>query len=167
MGACIGKRRYASQESQLLDEPYFRLLEALAQGVRGMDPAAFRRAQTLEVRGRRVDFFLERDLHDRAEDRIVLRCDVTHLPASASEPLCRLLLHANNLWSGTRGATLGLRGEEAVMLSVAARVGSLDAARLATAITGLLRQAERWTEEIARSALSAPDAPSHSLHLRA
>ena len=158
---------YRLQEPPLLDDPYFRLLEALAHGLRGVDPAAFMRAQSLEVRGRRVDLFLERAHHDRAEDRIVLRCEVMRLPAPASEALCRMLLRANHLWAGTRGTTLGLRGDDVVMLGVAARIRSLDTARLATVMTGLLRQAERWAGEIAHPALSAPDAPPLSLHLHA
>lgn len=147
----------------MLDDPYFALLEALAHGLRGVDPAEFVRAQSLEVRGRRIDLFLERDHQDRAEDRIVLRCDVSQLPADAPAALCRPLLRANNLMAGTRGATLGLRGDDVVMLSASARLGSLDAARLATLISGLLRQAERWAMEIARPEFSAPAAvPSFS-----
>lgn len=140
----------------MLDDPYFALLEALAQGLRGVDPARFVRDQSVEVRGRRVDLFLERDHHDRAEDRIVLRCDVSQLAAEAPEALCRPLLRANNLMAGTGGATLGLRGDNVVVLSASARVRSLDAARLAMLMTGLLRQAERWSAEIARPEFLVP-----------
>lgn len=135
----------------MLDDPYSGLLAALARSLRGLDPTAFPDIQSLVVNGRRVDLFLEPDQLDRAEDQIVLRCDVLQLQAGASEAVCRLLLRANNLFAGTRGATLGLRGEDVVLVSTSARIRSMDAARLATAITGLLRQAERWAVLILRA----------------
>lgn len=151
----------------MLDDPYFGLLEALARMLRGLDPAAFPDVQSLEIGGRRVHLFLEPDQHDRAEDRIVLRCEVVQLPAAASEAMCRLLLRANNLLTGTRGATLGLLGHDVVLLSVSARILSLDAARLATLITGLLRQAERWAARIIRAEAEPSAAEPLSSFLRA
>lgn len=151
----------------MLDGPYFALLESLAQRLRGVEPAVLRQAQCLQIDGHRIDFSLERDRHDRAEDRIVLRCDVTHLSGAASEAVCRLLLRANNLWAGTRGATLALRGDDVVILSESARIGSLGAEQLATLVSGLFRQAERWAVELAAFSLPQPAAGPAHWHMRA
>lgn len=129
-------------------KPYFALLDVLARRLRGIDPTAFGQAQSLVVAGRRVDFSLEPDPHDELENRLVLRCEVTHLPEPASEFICRLLLRANNLWAGTRGATLGLRGDRVVIASETARLGSLDPDRLARLLASLLDQTEAWAAEL-------------------
>lgn len=132
-------------------EAYVGLLKALAQQLRGVDPVAFVEAQNLAVSGRRIEFSLERDAHDAAEDRLIVRCDVLRLPAPASESISRKLLRANNLWAGTRGATLGLRGDDEVILSVPARIGSFDGVRLAVMVAGLLGQADVWALELGRN----------------
>lgn len=149
------------------EEPYSVLLESLARRLRGVDPAALGHVQSLQIDGRCIDFSLQRDRYDRAEDRVVLRCDVAQLSGGGSESLCRTLLRANNLWAGTRGATLGLRGEDVVMLSESARIGSLSVERLAALVTGLRRQAEHWAGELAVLNVVAPAALAIPSHLRA
>lgn len=129
-------------------KPYLALLDALARRSRGLDPEAFQEAQSLVVGGRRIDFSCEANPLDETESRIVLRCEVAHLPEPASESLCRLLLRANNLWAGTRGATLGLRGDRIVIVSEAARLASLNPERLARILTGLHDQANAWAAEL-------------------
>ncbi|MET1115323.1 MAG: type III secretion system chaperone [Comamonas sp.] len=133
----------------MLDDPYLALLDALARGLRGVEPALLVQAQCLQLDGRRVDFSLERDAHDGADDRIVLRCDVLRLPAPASEEVCRRLLRANNLWVGTHGATLALRGDDVVMLGVSARIASIDGAGFSRLLNGLHREAGRWAQRLA------------------
>lgn len=149
-------------------EPYLVLLVALTQHLRGLDPDAFVLAQSLVIAGRRMDFSLARDSHDAAEDRLIVRCDVLRLPVAASEAVCRLLLRADNLWAGTRGATLGLRGDDVVMLSESARIASLDGAGLAALVAGLRRQVETWAGRLARMTHPSPAfADAMPLHLRA
>ncbi|MDQ8031326.1 MAG: type III secretion system chaperone [Bordetella sp.] len=156
------------------DEAYLALLDALARRLR-VDPAGLRQAQTLSIGGRRIDFSVARDADDAAEDRIVVRCGVTRLPAPAREDVCRLLLQANNLWAGTAGASLGLLGERDVIASEAVRLASVDADRLAALVTGLCAQAQAWEAELERRWPAAEAAPPRAgttpaavpLHLRA
>lgn len=147
-------------------EPYLILLDALAQHLHGVDSAAFVQVQCLVIDGKRLDFFLERDSYDAAEDRLIVRCDVMRLPGAASEEVCRRLLQADNLWAGTRGATLGLRGDDVVILSESARIASLDGAGLVALVQGLPRQAETWAAELDRElrerAMIADFALSHA-----
>ncbi len=138
-------------------QSYLALLDALARRSRGLDPRAFQEAQNLVVAGRRIDFSFEPNPLDETESRIVLRCEVAHLSEPASETLCRLLLRANNLWAGTRGATLGLRGDRVVIASEAARLASLDPERLASILAGLIEQANAWAAEL--------DVPASDRHL--
>lgn len=147
----------------MLDDPYLALLEALAHHLHGVEPALLVQAQCLQLNGRRVDFFVERDGSDSAEDRIVLRCDVLQLPATASEEICRQLLHANNLWGGTHGATLALRGADVVMLGISQRIASLDGAGLAHLLNGLHHEAGRWAEKLSPPA----DVPAIAFAMRA
>lgn len=137
-------------------EPYLILLDALAQHLRGVDSAAFVQAQCLVIDGKRLDFFLERDSCDAAEDRLIVRCEVMRLPGAASEEVCRLLLQADNLWAGTRGATLGLRGDDVVILSESARIASLEGAGLVALVQGLRRQAEIWAVKLDREIRQRP-----------
>ncbi|MCD2514219.1 type III secretion system chaperone [Comamonas endophytica] len=130
------------------EDPYLILLDALARRLPGVEPARLVQAQCLQMNNRRIDFFVQRDASDRGEDRIVLRCDVVQLPAPASEEVCRQLLHANNLWAGTHGATLALRGDDTVMLGISARIASLDGAGLAHMLNSLYREAGRWVEKL-------------------
>ena len=129
-------------------KPYFALLDALARRLRGIDPAAFSQAQSLVIGGRRIDFSLEPDPHDEAESRLVLRSEVVNLSEPASEALCHQLLRANNLWAGTCGATLGLRGDNVVIASETARLGSLNPERLARLLSSLRDQAQAWAVEL-------------------
>ncbi len=128
--------------------PYFALLTALARRLGGIDPTAFNASQSLIVAGRRIDFTLEPDPYDDNENRLVLRCEVAKLPSPASEDVCRLMLRANNLWAGTLGATLGLRGDRCVLMSETARLNSLDADSLVNLISNLRDQAELWSREV-------------------
>lgn len=130
------------------EDPYLILLDALAHRLPGVEPARLVQAQCLQMNGRRIDFFVQRDASDQREDRIVLRCDVVQLPAPASEEVCRQLLCANNLWAGTHGATLALRGDDTVMLGISARIASLDGAGLAQMLNRLYREAGRWVEKL-------------------
>ena len=129
-------------------QSYLALLDALAHRSRGLDPRAFREAQSLVVAGRRIDFSFEPNPLDEAESRIVLRCEIARLSEPASEALCRLLLRANNLWAGTRGATLGLRGDQVVIASEYARLASLNPERLAKIMAGLIEQVNAWATEL-------------------
>jgi hypothetical protein len=135
-------------------EPYLILLDALAQHLRGVDSAAFVQAQCLVIDGKRLDFLLERDSFDAAEDRLIVRCEVRRLPEAASEAVCRLLLQADNLWAGTRGATLGLLGDDVVLLSESARIASFDGPGLAALVAGVHRQAAAWGGKLDRATRS-------------
>lgn len=149
-------------------EPYLILLDALAQYLRGVDSAAFVQAQCLVIDGKRLDFYLKRDSFDAAEDRLIVRCEVMRLPGAASEEVCRLLLRADNLWAGTRGATLGLLGDDVVLLSESARIASLDGPGLVALVAGLRRQVEAWVDELDRATRLRPVlADVAPLHLRA
>ncbi|KKB64222.1 hypothetical protein WM40_06925 [Robbsia andropogonis] len=132
----------------MVHTPYLALLEALAHHLPGIDPSSLVQAQSLTIDGRRIDFALEADPQNDTENRMVVRCEVVRLPAPASEAVCRLLLHANNLWAGTRGATLGLRGDRIVIASETARLASLDPDRVVAMLAGLREQAQAWAAEL-------------------
>lgn len=106
---------------------------------------------------------------DSADDALlVCRADVARFPAGLPNSVCRLLLQANNLWAGTHGATLGLRGHDTVMLSAARRVGSLTAATLDALLVELHVDARTWAAQLTRRATpSAAGAEAGMLHLRA
>lgn len=86
------------------------------------------------------------------ESMVVCRCDVVRFLSLQAEGTYRLLLEANYLWSGTHGATLGLRGRDMVIISIARRIGSLDATKLGSMVASLARDAELWSFALGRPA---------------
>ncbi|MGE8657680.1 MAG: type III secretion system chaperone [Achromobacter sp.] len=105
---------------------------------------------------------------DPGDGLLVCRTDVARFAQGLPGAVCRLLLQANNLWAGTHGATLGLRGHDTVMLSAARRIGSLTPASLDALLAGLLVDAQTWTAQLTRRATpAAAGAEAGMLHLRA
>lgn len=150
---------------------YLALLNAYARR-RPADQAAARLAQTQEVviNGRAISLWFEpAGPGAAAEDgRLLCRTDVARFPAGPSNAVCRLLLQANNLWAGTHGATLGLRGRDTVMLSAARRIGSLTAATLDALLASLYVDAQTWAAQLTQPARAdAGGAEAAMLHLRA
>ena len=101
---------------------YLALLRAHAR--RRPDHADAAQAQAVVIDGRRISLWFEPGPEAAPDDgQLLCRIDVARFPDGPSNAVCRLLLQANNLWAGTHGATLGLRGQDTVMLSAARRIG--------------------------------------------
>lgn len=144
---------------------YRALLKATASYLPSEDISALQEAQSLYIGSRQIDFSFELNPLDETESRIVLRCYVAHLAEAASEEVCCLLLRANNLWAGTRGATLGLRGDRVVILSESARLASLDPAQLVGLARCLEIQASAWADGLCDAQISAPGLSNDALRL--
>lgn len=134
-----------------MSQPYLSLLKSLADHLPGVDADDLLTVQCLRLGPSRIDFSFEPALLGESDARIVLRCNVAQLAEPASEQLCRSLLRANNLWAGTEGATLGLRGDRTIILSEAAYVLSTSPAQLSTRVKRLAYQASVWAEEFDRT----------------
>ncbi len=79
------------------------------------------------------------------EDWIIACVDVGAVPAAHVGAVHRLLLTANNLWSGTRGNTLGLYGEDdTVVLSQSLRAAEASPQLLEHVLSDLVVDARRW-----------------------
>lgn len=149
---------------------YSELLTAYEQQVRpGASTFDLPRTEELVVNGRVVSFsFVPNE--GSPEDGMVIGCtDVARFTQSPSQDLCRLLLQANNLWAGTAGSTMGLRGNDTLMMSTARRIGSLDAATLDAMLNTLCADAEGWAGRLTAQPKSEPSPPDfqHVLHMRA
>lgn len=147
---------------------YLALLNAYAR--RRPAHADVARTQEVVIDGRAISLWCApAEAGADAEDALlVCRTDVARFPAGLPAAVCRLLLQANNLWAGTHGATLGLRGHDTVMLSAARRVGSLSAATLDTLLVELHIDACTWAAQLTRRAAPpAAGAEAGMLHLRA
>jgi len=147
---------------------YLALLRAHAR--RHPDHADVVQAQAVVLDGRRISLWFEPAGPDADPDdgQLLCRTDVARFPGGPSNAVCRLLLQANNLWAGTHGATLGLRGQDTVMLSAARRIGSLTPATLDALLASLQVDALTWAAQLTRPAGAIrTDADPGLLHLRA
>ncbi|EGP46431.1 type III secretion system chaperone [Achromobacter insuavis] len=148
---------------------YLALLDAYAR--RRPAHADVARTQAVVIGGRAISLWFEPAGPDRPADdgRLLCRADVARFPAGVPLSVCRLLLRADNLWAGTHGATLGLRGHDTVMLSAARRIGSLTAATLDALLASLCVDAQTWAAQLTRPASPPPatGAGAAMLHLRA
>ncbi len=87
------------------------------------------------------------------EDWIVACIDVGPVPAEHATGIHRLLLKANNLWSGTRGNTLGLYGDDdTVVLSQSMRAAEASPHKLEKVLDDLVADARDWRTWLQRLA---------------
>lgn len=107
-------------------------------------------AQTQEAKvgGFTVRFWFSTPEGEGEGGNVLCRVDVLRLAEAPSSDLCRLLLEANNLWAGTHGGTIGLRGENVVMLSASRPVASLSTERLAAMVNAMCRDARAWRAHV-------------------
>jgi len=149
---------------------YSELLTAYEQHVSpGASTLDLARTEELIINGRAVSFSFIPNESSPEDSMVIARTDVARFTQSPSQDLCRLLLQANNLWAGTAGSTLGLRGNDTLTMSAARRIGSLDAATLDAMLNTLCDDAEGWAGRLTakpKRDLSPPEF-QHMLHMRA
>lgn len=105
----------------------------------------------LQLGRRTIGLWLEPDEQAPDESQVICRCDVVQIDPTNRRSIYRALLEANCLWQGTEGATLALRDNEIVIISIAQRLGSLTAERLHELLESLARDANRWERVLRRS----------------
>jgi hypothetical protein len=98
---------------------YFSLLRDFDARYPSSARAGLAKTQEIVVAGRTARVWHQADADLPDEGMLLCNIDVLHLSAPPDLELCRALLQANNLWAGTRGTTIGLRGNDVVMLSAA------------------------------------------------
>jgi hypothetical protein len=126
-------------------DQYFSLLRDFdAQYPTGRARASLAETQEIVVAGRTARVWYQPDADNPDEGTLLCNIDVLRLSTPPNADFCRTLLEANNLWAGTRGTTLGLRGDDVVMLSAARRVASLTPHTLAALLHALGRDAQAW-----------------------
>lgn len=146
---------------------YLALLDAYAR--RRPAHADVARTQVVVIGGRAISLWFRPARPNRHPDdgRLLCRADVARFPGGVPAAVCRLLLRADNLWAGTHGATLGLRGDDIVMLSAARRIGSLTAATLDAMLTSFYVDAQTWAVHLTRPAAAPATNGAAMPHLRA
>jgi len=150
-------------------DQYFSLLRDFDAHYPPRARAGLAESQEIVVAGRAARVWHQADADIPDEGMLLCNIDVLRLPTPPDDDLCRTLLQANNLWAGTRGTTLGLRGEDMVMLSATRRVASLTPRLLAALLHVLGRDAQAWQAHITtmlRAQVSAPPPQHHALSLR-
>ena len=152
---------------------YLALLNAYEQHV-GVDRSAPGLAQTEEliIDGRVVSLSLTPDDLFPENGMVICRVDVARITKWPADELFRLLMQANNLWAGTTGSTLGLRGDDILMMSLARRVGSLDVTTFQSMVNTLINDADNWAARLTGKSGSKPAQPAtpdmqQMLHMRA
>lgn len=143
-------------------QQYSRLLSHLRQvvddGVDETEPQSL----SLIINGRRVVLTVMPDPENQESD-VMCRVEAARLQDGERQDAYRRLLEANLLWRGTRGATLGLLGQDRVVLSVTWRLGSLDPVSLGRMLEGLVKDAVAWAAKLERlGAASLPKNASNS-----
>ncbi len=128
------------------------LLTAYEQRLRP-DASAYELARTRELKlnDRLVSFEFVPDGNSPDDGMVICRSDVLQFTEPVSEIHCRLLLQANNMWAGTQGSTLGLRGRDVLVVSGGRRIGSLDADSLEALVNTLCKDAQVWHRRMSGS----------------
>lgn len=151
-------------------EYYSELLTAYQQHMRpGAHGAVLAETEELVINGRTVSLsFMPHELIPE-EGVVICRTDVARFTRWPADDLCRLLLQANNLWAGSKGSTLGLRGSDTLMMSAARRMGSLSVATFGAMLDTLCMDADDWAARLTAQPKNEPSPPDfqHMLHMRA
>lgn len=116
--------------------------------------------EELVVDGRVVTLSFTPDDYSPENGVVICRADVARITKWPADELCRLLLQANNLWAGTAGSTLGLRGDDILMMSLARRIGSLDVATFQAMLNTLCSDADNWAARLTGKSQNTPTQPT-------
>lgn len=167
--ACYSRTNRHCTHLDMSRDLYSELLTAYEQHLGpGASALDLPRTEALVINGRAVSFSFVPNEGSSEDGMVIGRTDVARFTQSPSQDLCRLLLQANNLWAGTAGSTLGLRGHDTLMMSTARRIGSLDAATLDAMLNTLCADAGNWAGRLTAKPKSEPPPDlQHMLHMRA
>ncbi|MET4580086.1 type III secretion system chaperone [Ottowia thiooxydans] len=148
---------------------YFDLLTDYEQqarpGVVSMDLAS---TEELIVNGRAVSLSFVPHETSPEDGMVICRTDLAKFSQDPGADICRLLLQANNLWAGTAGSTLGMRGNDMLIMSASRRIGSLNPDTLDVFLGVLCADADNWSARLsAKPKVEAPPQDYMLLHMRA
>ena len=147
---------------------YLNLLAAYEQHARpGVVSIDLPHTEELIIHGRAVSLSFKLHENSPEDGMVICRTDLARFNESPAEGLCRLLLQANNLWAGTGGSTLGMRGEDVLIMSQARRIGSLDITMFDALLGALCADADSWTARLTAKPQAELPRPESILHMRA
>ncbi len=140
-----------------MSQPYHALLTALAEEV-GLEPASLLATEEIVIDELPIGLQLEGE----GEQAEVLLCSLLAAPsADRWAEVVAALLHANHLWTGTGGATLGMLPiDNTVSLSVRRPLRDLDSEKLAVLLAKTADIGLAWQDYIAHG-ISTPGVPSY------
>lgn len=140
---------------------YLALLTAYEQHIGESVPGpGLAQTEELIIDGRVVSLSFTPDDYSPENGIVICSVDVARITKWPADELCRLLLQANNLWAGTAGSTLGLRGDDILMMSLARRIGSLDVATFQAMLNILSSDADNWGSRLAGKPKNTPSQPA-------
>ncbi|MBH1965481.1 MAG: CesT family type III secretion system chaperone [Comamonadaceae bacterium] len=147
---------------------YTDLLCAYEQKARpGVVSADLARTEELIVHGRSVSLSFSPEENYPEDGKVICSTDIAKFNQEPAADLCRLLLQANNLWAGTAGSTVGLRGNDMLLMSASRRIGSLDADNLDAFLSALCADADSWAARLTAKPPKENPPPEYMLHMRA
>ncbi len=138
-------------------QPYKDLLITLAEEI-GLDTASLIATEEIVI----DDLPIGLQLDGEGEQAEVLLCSLLAAPsADRWAEVAAALLHANHLWTGTGGATLGmLPVDNTVSLSLRRPLRDLDSEKLAVLLAKTADIGLAWQDYIA-SGISTPGVPAY------
>ena len=104
-----------------------------------------------QLGSRAIGLWLELNEKEPNESRVICRCDVMQIIPEDRRTVYRALLEAHCVWQGTEGATLALRNDEIVIVSITQRLVFLNVTHLHELLDSLSRDANRWERVLQRS----------------
>jgi hypothetical protein len=140
-----------------MSQPYQDLLTALAEEI-GLDAASLIATEEIVI----DDLPIGLQLYGKGDQAEVLLCSLLAAPsADRWAEVAAALLHANHLWTGTGGATLGmLPVDNTVSLNLRRPLRDLDSEKLAVLLAKTADIGLAWQDYIA-SGISTPGVPAH------
>lgn len=153
-----------------MSEQYLQLLSGLANHLGLPSPDDFLASEELVINGQNIGFVFEPLDPNEPQAGDVLLLAVLGAPAAHRQPdVHRLLLEANNLWSGTSGATLGLQQDTGnVVMATRLPLEGLLPEQFAGILETFLDTALFWKATVAgEPAVTTSAAPHRHFDLRA
>lgn len=146
-----------------MSEQYLQLLSGLANYLGLPSPEDFLASEELVINGQNIGFVFEPlDPNEPEAGDVLLFAVLGAPPAHRQSDIYRLLLEANNLWSGTSGATLGLQQDTGnVVMATRLPVEGLLAEQLAGILETFLDTALFWKATVAGEPTTTTSAASH------
>ena len=146
-----------------MSEHYLQLLSGLANYLALPSPDDFLASEELVINGQSIGFVFEPlDPNDPQAGDVVLFAVLGAPPAHRQPDVHRLLLEANNLWSGTSGATLGVQQDTGnVVMATRLPVEGMTPEQFAGVIETFLDTALFWKATVAGEPAAPAPVSSH------